>query len=205
MSPPRKVRLGGCSELAKGFEPHGAPQSGGVRIWAHLSTFPVDTRTALRALQTRLAEAGAGTAVEIYGAAGSLGPALAARLAGPSPLLYLVAQDDQVHARAADLGFFLPTKKASDDPLQAPPVLDFPAPEVSPHAETQPDRRTTMRRLAVLYRLGHGHAPTIVVASAAAAFRRVMVPHDFAGLCRTVKTHMSLDRQILIDDLYRAG
>jgi len=37
-------------------------------------------------------------------------------------------------------------------------VLDLPAPEVSPHAEMQPDRRTVMRRLALLYRLGHGHA-----------------------------------------------
>jgi transcription-repair coupling factor (superfamily II helicase) len=120
-------------------------------------------------------------------------------------LLYLVAQDDQVHARASDLAFFLPTKKASDDPLQPPPVLDFPAPDVSPHAETQPDRRTTMRRLAVLHRLGHGHAPAVVVASAAAAFRRVMVPHDFAALCRTVKTRTPLDRQVLIEDLYRAG
>ncbi len=165
----------------------------------------MDTRSALRALHTRLAEAGAGNAVEIYGAAGALGPALAAHLAGGATLLYLVAQDDQVHARAADLAFFLPTKKASDDPLHPPPVLDLPAPEVSPHAEMQPDRRTTMRRMAVLYRLGHGHAPMVLVVSAAAAFRRVMVPRDFGSLCRTITVRTTLDRQGLIADLQRAG
>jgi transcription-repair coupling factor (superfamily II helicase) len=83
--------------------------------------------------------------------------------------------------------------------------MDLPAPEVSPHAEMQADRRTVMRRLALLYRLGHGHAPAVVVASAAAVFRRVVPPMRFADLCRVVEARSTLDREALIKDLARAG
>jgi hypothetical protein len=37
--------------------------------------------------------------------------------------------------------------------------LELPAPESSPYAEVQPDRRNTMQRLALLYRLAHHLAP----------------------------------------------
>jgi transcription-repair coupling factor (superfamily II helicase) len=69
----------------------------------------------------------------------------------------------------------------------------------------QADRRTVMRRLALLYRLGHGHAPAVVVASAAAVFRRVVPPMRFADLCRVVEARSTLDREALIKDLARAG
>ena len=169
----------------------------------------VDTRLVLRDIEARLENAGAGTAVEVYGAAGTLGPAIAAHLArnvkDRGPLLYLVAGEDLVETRCADLSFFLAPRKSTEDPLAPSPALEMPAPEVSPHAEMQPDRRTVMRRLALLYRLGHGHAPAVVVASAAAAFRRVIPPHDFADLCRMVEAHSALDREILVNDLCRAG
>ena len=153
-------------------------------------------------------DAGAGAAVEVYGAAGSMGPALAAQLARQAeagPLLYLVADEQLVESRCADLSFFLPPRKATEDPLAPVPVLDLPAPEVSPHAEMQPERRTVMRRMALLFRLGHGHAPAIVVAAASAGFRRVIPPKEFAALCRVVKVRASLDREAFIQDLGRAG
>jgi len=132
--------------------------------------FPVEPR--LRDIEALLENAGAGTAVEGYGAAGALGPAVAAYLArqdgGHGPLLYLVAGEDLVETRCADLSFFLAPRKSVEDPLAPASVLDLPAPEVSPHAEMQADRRTIMRRLALLYRLSHGHAPAVVVAPAAA-------------------------------------
>jgi transcription-repair coupling factor (superfamily II helicase) len=124
---------------------------------------------------------------------------------GHAPLLYLVAGEDLVETRCADLSFFLAPRKSAEDPLSPPPVLDLPAPEVSPHAEMQADRRTVMRRLALLYRLGHGHAPAVVVASAAAVFRRVVPPMRFADLCRVVEARSTLDREALIKDLARAG
>jgi transcription-repair coupling factor (superfamily II helicase) len=163
----------------------------------------------LRDIEALLENAGAGTAVEVYGAVGALGPAIAAHLThngiGHAPLLYLVAGEDLVETRCADLSFFLAPRKSAEDPLSPPPVMDLPAPEVSPHAEMQADRRTVMRRLALLYRLGHGHAPAVVVASAAAVFRRVVPPMRFADLCRVVEARSTLDREALIKDLARAG
>src|SRR5882672_2455811 len=74
---------------------------------------------ALRELEAGFA-AGA-RVVALYGAAGSLGAALAARLStGSGPLVYLCADDDVAESRADDLAFFLPHAGASDDPL-APP------------------------------------------------------------------------------------
>jgi transcription-repair coupling factor (superfamily II helicase) len=169
----------------------------------------VDTRLVLRDIEARLENAGAGTVLEVYGAAGALGPAIAAHLAHydkeHGPLLYLVAGEDLIETRCADLSFFLAPRKSTEDPLAPSPVLELPAPEVSPHAEMQPDRRTIMRRLALLYRLGHDDAPAVVVASAAAVFRRVIAPKDFADLCRVVESHSSLDRDALVKDLCRAG
>jgi transcription-repair coupling factor (superfamily II helicase) len=69
----------------------------------------------------------------------------------------------------------------------------------------QPDRRTVMRRLALLYRLSHGQVPAVVVAPAAAVFRRVIPPRQFADLCRLVEAHSTLDREALVKDLGRAG
>jgi transcription-repair coupling factor (superfamily II helicase) len=169
----------------------------------------VDTRLVLRDIEALLENAGAGTAVEVYGAAGAVGPAIAAHLArqgkNHGPLLYVVAGEDLVETRCADLSFFLAPRKSVEDPLAPAPILDLPAPEVSPHAEMQPDRRTIMRRLALLYRLGHGHAPAVVVAPAAAVFRRVIPPMRFADLCRVVEAHSSLERETLVKDLCRAG
>src|SRR4051812_14790380 len=94
-------------------------------------------RQALAALERQLAP---GRAVELYGAHGSLGPAVAARLAaarpaGAAPTVYVVADEDAAEARVGDLGFFLPHPAESDDPLAPPGVLQLPAPDASPYAE----------------------------------------------------------------------
>ena len=116
-------------------------------------------------------------AVELYGAAGSLGAAVAAALAadaderaqlGGGPLLYVVADDETAEARASDLAFFLPHAETSDDPLAPPTVLELPAPDSSPYADMQPDRRTMLRRMAALFRLSQGFAPAASAAATAA-------------------------------------
>jgi transcription-repair coupling factor (superfamily II helicase) len=151
--------------------------------------------------------AGADRVVELYGAAGALGPAIAAELArrGPGPLLYLVPDEDAVESRVADLGFFLPAAAGADDPLAPPAALELPAPESSPYAEMQPDRRTIMRRMAVLYRLSAGPAPRVVVASAAAVLRRVLAPEPFRDLCHRVKAGDTVARDALMQRLVEAG
>ncbi|HEY5090349.1 MAG TPA: transcription-repair coupling factor [Polyangia bacterium] len=148
---------------------------------------------------------GKARAVELYGAAGSLGAALASRLGEGATLLYVVADEETAEARAHDVGFFLPPPPASDDPLAPPSVLELPAPDSSPYAEMQPDRATTLRRMAALFRLSRGFAPQVVVASAAALFRRVVPRAPFEGLCEKIDTGSTLDRDATIAALLRAG
>jgi transcription-repair coupling factor (superfamily II helicase) len=145
--------------------------------------------------------------LEIHGAIPPLGTALAAHLARLQqiPILYIVPDDDQVDARKAALTFFLGGTHGEDDPLAPPRVLELPAPESSPYAEVQPDRRTTMQRLALLYRLVHHIAPPVLIASAAGLFRRVIPPGPFAQLCGAVEVGMALDRDALVGDLLRVG
>src|SRR5665213_3384159 len=142
--------------------------------------------------------------VELYGAAGSLGAAIAAQLGsdGGDPLLYVVADEETAEARAHDLGFFLPHPPASDDPLVPPSVLELPAPDSSPYAEMQPDRATTLRRMAALFRLSRGFSPQVLVASAAALFRRVVPRAPFEGLCQRIADHATLDRDATLAAVY---
>src|SRR4051812_4485992 len=134
------------------LEPPNAPDVAGLT--------PPERRTAAQALREITRHLGGARAVEVYGAAGSLGAALAARLAqeagAPGPILYVCADEATAEARAADLSFFLPHAAAADDPLAPPPALLLPAPEASPYAEMQPDRRSLLARMGMLFRLSQG-------------------------------------------------
>ena len=145
--------------------------------------------------------------LEVHGAIAPLGTALAAHLvrARSIPILYVVADEDEVEARKAAFEFFLGGKHGDDDPLAPPTVLELPAPESSPYAEIQPDKRNTMRRLALLYRLAHHISPQVVIASAAALFRRVIPPAPFSQLSGAVEVGAALDRDALSRDLLRVG
>src|SRR5260221_3702403 len=105
-----------------------------------------DRRGARQALREIAAHLDAGARlVEVYGAGGSLGAALAARLAargGAGPVVYVCADEDAAEARLDDLSVFLPPPPASDDPLAPPAALQLAAPDPSPYAEMQPDRRS---------------------------------------------------------------
>src|SRR4029077_4545131 len=97
-----------------------------------------------------------------------------------------VPDEETAETRLADLGVFLPAPAADDAPLAPPAWLELPPPDSSPYAEMQPDRRTTLRRMAVLFRLSQGFAPTVLVASAAALCRRVIPRAPFDALCEVV-------------------
>ena len=152
--------------------------------------------------------------VELYGAMGALGPALAARLAAVTsaagggqarPLVYVVADEDIAEARTGDLGFFLPAPAGGDDPLASPSVLQLTAPDASPYAEMQPDRRSNLGRMAILFRLSQGFTPSVLVASSSALFRRVVPRRAFDALCNVITTKSLLDRDSTLQMLLRAG
>jgi transcription-repair coupling factor (superfamily II helicase) len=161
---------------------------------------------ALPAIERALADA-ASPVVQVVGAEGSLGPALAAQLAGSSrPLvIYLVSDERLAEARVDDAGFFLPAVDAGGDPLAPAAVELWPAVESSPYAEVQPDRRTLMRRMALLYRLAAGQHPTVLVASAASLWRKVIPRAAFEPLCFGVAAGERVNREQLIARLVRAG
>jgi len=148
--------------------------------------------------------AGPARTVELYGASGSLGAAIACATS-EATLVYVVPDEETAETRASDLEFFLPAAHAGDDPLAPPPVLELPAPDSSPYAEMQPDRRTTLRRMAALFRLSQGFAPRVLVASAAALFRRVIPRAPFDSLCEMIASGSTLNRDATIAALLRAG
>ncbi len=168
---------------------------------------PLSLQGALVAVEKALA-APAGV-VWLHGGAGALGPAVAAHLAGrrrlAGPVLYVVADEDRAAAAASDLEFFCSTGAPRDDPAAPAAVLALPAPDSSPYADMQPNRATTLERMAVLFRLARGPAPLVLVASAAALARRVLPPDEFARLCFSIEARTTISRQDLLARLVAAG
>jgi transcription-repair coupling factor (superfamily II helicase) len=155
--------------------------------------------------QIRTFLSGPARAVELYGANGALGAAIALRATSDSTLLYVVPDEETAETRASDLEFFLPAPHAGDDPLAPPAVLQLPAADSSPYAEMQPDRRSTLQRMAALFRLSQGFAPRVLVASSAALFRRVLPRAPFDSLCEMIAAGSTLDRDATVAALLRAG
>ena len=174
-------------------------------------------REALARLETALFRPGPGPGpalARVLGAEGSLGPAIAAHLSGATgrgaPVVYLVADEADTEDRAADMGFFLPdpgrTGVAEDAEASITASVQlWPAVESSPYAEIQPDRRTLMRRMAVLYQLLSGRVPRVLVASADSLFRKVIPRQAFESLCFTVDSGQPVVRESLMQRLVQAG
>jgi len=171
-------------------------------------TATLSARDLLSTLESDFAPAGSSqtSRFDLFGATEPLGAALAAHLArrGKGLVLYLVADESQSEARRGSLEFFLGAED-SDDPLAPPAVMELPAFTSSPYAEVQPDRRTTVRRLSLLYRLLHGLSPLVLVASASALFRRVIPPAAFAKLCDQVEVGTTIEREALVVGLVKMG
>ena len=142
--------------------------------------------------------------LEVYGVPRPLGTALAADIAQSSRRLvvYVVPEEDDVDTCRAACEFFLGGPESDD---AAARVSCLPAFASSPYAEVQPDRQTTMRRLALLYRLSHGQPPAVLIASAAGLFQRTIPPVGFTELCREVEPGAFLDRDTLVHDLVKMG
>ena len=165
----------------------------------------VSVRHLLSSLEREIEGAPAWRRLELYGATPPLAAGLAAHLVHHGTIVYIVADQEEVEPRRSAIEFFLAKHGRNDDPLTPTPVMTWPAADVSPYAEVQPDRRTAMARLALLYRLANGLAPPVLVAGAAALFRRVIPPAPFARLCGSVMTGQTVDREALLRDLVRSG
>src|SRR5438309_654358 len=97
--------------------------------------------------------------LRLHGVEGSLLALVAARIAGRAskagPLVLVARDGASAQALTRDLQFFLPDA-AGDDPARPPRVMVLPELETSPWADTSPDRRAILRRMATLFRLSQG-------------------------------------------------
>src|SRR5689334_4405722 len=96
-----------------------------------------------QALKELRAHLGRVPAVELYGAHGALGAAIAAGLAdGAGPLLYVVADEETAEARAHDLGFFLSSRHprtGSEPPAMRSDEQSSSSRDAKPHPHASDD------------------------------------------------------------------
>ena len=81
----------------------------------------------------------------------------------------------------------------------------LPGPETSPYAELQPDRRSLLARMAVLFRLSQGFAPTVLVATAASVGRLVFPRAAFDRRCQIIRSGSTVSRDGTARALADAG
>src|SRR5262245_54266411 len=144
------------------------------------------------------------------GIEGSFAALAAARVAAEvpaeaRPLVAVVADEPSALVLAREIDFFLGRTEHADDPAAPPRVLHLPAVETSPYAEMSPDRRSVMRRLGTLFRLSQGFAGQVLVASAPAILRRVLLRSELSRLSDILVADSELQRDALIARLVQAG
>jgi transcription-repair coupling factor (superfamily II helicase) len=155
--------------------------------------------------------AGGAPSVRVFGCAGGFQALTIARLAllktpgAPRPLVVVTPTETAAAALVRDLGLFLPTAHAPDDPLGIPRVQHLHGLETSPWADISPDRRAILRRMATLFRLSQGLAGDVLVASAPALARRVIPREAYADLVDVVQAEQEIDRDRTVEILVRGG
>src|SRR5579871_748819 len=148
--------------------------------------------------------------VRLVGCDGPLQALVAAELArgvgaAKRPLVVVARDGAGAQAVARDLGFFLPTVGAHDEPTAPPRVMLLPELETTPWADVSPDRRAILRRMATLFRLSQGLAGEILVTSAVGLARRVVPRAAYAELVDVVQAGEAIDRDRTLALLARAG
>ena len=154
-------------------------------------------------------------ALQICGAQGGLPPALVATAQSaprPHPILYIVSTPEKAEKRHADLTFWSEGQGPASKGTEAPgyplstSVCDlWVAPETSPYADIQPDRRVFLRRLALLARLQLDQAPRLIVTSASALSWRTFPAKAFALRMGTVTIGDEIQRDTLSQQLASSG
>jgi len=139
--------------------------------------------------------------IDLLGArGGALAVALARmqRLTGRQVLL-VVADTAAAATMHADLCYHL----GLDDEQEE--VLLLPAPDQGPYDEVIPDRRTTMQRAGVLFRIAARTGWRVLVASADGLMRRTVSRARFEGGCVPVAVGDRLDRDHFLEVLEDGG
>jgi len=144
--------------------------------------------------------------VQLYGSTPAFNALVAARLAAANDRLLVVVTDSEARARdmERDIRFFMSSVATGD----GEPVLRIPAMDTSPYAELSADRGARVQRMAAMFRLAHpelGVAPSIVVVSANALLRRVILPAELAALSTVLRVDEDIDRDDTASLLLRAG
>lgn len=153
--------------------------------------------TPLRALTARLSDA---ARVDVTGVRGSATAALVATLARETnrPVVLVVADADAAARAREDVSFYLGPASEPHD------ALVLAAPDASPYADVNPDRRAEMARMATLARLERG-AFRVVCFTAAALVRRVVSPAIVRAHTARVVAEEELARDALLATLAEGG
>ncbi len=125
---------------------------------------------------------------------------------GGRPLVVVCADEARALQVADELDvLWRPAAPPTDDPLAPPRTLLLPEVDVSPYSDLVPDRRTILRRQAVLFRLVQEITGPVVILSVRSLMRRAVPAKVFDGLCDLVVSGGTIDRDDLAETLVRAG
>jgi transcription-repair coupling factor (superfamily II helicase) len=128
--------------------------------------------------------------VAVAGAASSIASAELA-LRSKKPVVCITEDNDAAARLASDLAVLAGEDEAGGG------VLVFPAHEVTPFAEVNPDRRAAMSRVAVLFHLAQKLPFRFLLVPAAALLRKVIPPSLVKKHAVLVKAEEELDRDAL--------
>jgi transcription-repair coupling factor (superfamily II helicase) len=145
--------------------------------------------------------------VDVAGARGCAGPAVAAAIARAGRRVVFVTSDaDSARRAAQDIAFL--ARGVIDDEAEDTgegEVLVFASSESSPYAEVSPDRRAAMSRMATLFHLAHERAWSFLVVPAAALVRKVVPRKDLGRRADRIVAEQEIDRDALVRSLVEAG
>ena len=123
------------------------------------------------------------------------------------PVLWVVADERRAEQLVAEIGFYLgqePDELAHGDPFSSP-LAHFPLHQLSPYEDLSPDRDALCDRLALLFRLMHASAPSIIITSVPALLRKVIPKSALDSASRLVLVGQQVDQRKLAAGLVRAG
>jgi transcription-repair coupling factor (superfamily II helicase) len=164
------------------------------------------TASRLRDVSARARALGPGK-LDVAGVRGCAPAAIAAALARAGRRVVLVTEDlDAARRTAEDAGFLV--RGAIDEDAEetgAGDVLVFAAPESSPYADVNPDRRAAMARMATLFHLAHDRPWSVLVLPASGLARKVVPRKELAKRPLRVVAEQEIDRDGLVRALAEAG
>ena len=145
--------------------------------------------------------------LDVAGVHGCAGPILAAAIARLGRRVVYVASDLEVARRVAQDASFLVRGSRDEEAEETGEgeVLVFAASESSPYAETSPDRRAAMSRMATLLHLAHDRAWSLLIVPSSALARKVVPRSELASRHHRIVAEQEVNRDALIHSLMEEG